>query len=205
MAIKAVIWDVGGVIIKEDVELVRDMLAKKFGFESSKFKEYAKKTLPESFKGKLHYLDFFRGFIQENNIKATPADMAKAWEEAREKASSWIEANKDLLVNLSEKYVMVSLTNSTKLNDSVKIREEVYELFKINIVSCEVEMRKPEKEIYELVLSKLAELKIKPSEAVFLDNKEENLVPAKELGIQTIFVKEETDIESELAKLGVKI
>ena len=92
MAIKAIILDVGGILIKEESHIARDILAKKFGFDSLKFREFAYKRLSESYRGTLSYLDFFKIMIKEVGINATPEEMAKAWAESRVQTSSWVRS-----------------------------------------------------------------------------------------------------------------
>lgn len=55
--------------------------------------------------------------------------------------------------------------------------------FKEKIVSGEVHMRKPEKEIFSYALDKL---KCAPESCVFVDNSVKNLLVAEEIGIRTI-------------------
>lgn len=55
--------------------------------------------------------------------------------------------------------------------------------FTEKIVSGEVGMRKPDKEIFLYTLKKLG---CKPAECIFVDNSVKNLLAAEELGIQTI-------------------
>ena len=55
--------------------------------------------------------------------------------------------------------------------------------FKGKIVSGEVHMRKPDKEIF---LHTLERLKAKPDECIFVDNSVKNLLAAEEIGIHTI-------------------
>lgn len=55
--------------------------------------------------------------------------------------------------------------------------------FKAKIVSGEVHMRKPDREIFLYALDRL---KCKPGECIFVDNSVKNLLVAKELGIPTI-------------------
>ena len=59
-------------------------------------------------------------------------------------------------------------------------------------------MRKPDIEFYELVLD---ENDLKPQETVFIDDSEQNLPPARELGINTILLGKNTDV-SDLFKNG---
>ena len=55
--------------------------------------------------------------------------------------------------------------------------------FKGKIVSGEVHMRKPDKEIFTLALERLG---CNPEQCIFVDNSVSNLLVAKELGMQTI-------------------
>ena len=205
MEIKAIILDIGEVLIQEEAHIARDILAKKYNFDSQKFKEYTKKNIVFSYKGKLHYLDYFKGLIQENNLNTTPEEMAKEWKEAREKTSYWISKTKELLEKLSKNYLTISFTNSTKLNDTVKIRQDSYKLFKINLISHQLGQCKPEKDFYQTLLKILKENNIKPEESIFIEDKEANLPPAKELGINTILFTKDIDLQQELAKFGVEI
>ncbi len=205
MAIKAIVFDVGDVIILEKAQLAREMVSKKFGLDSTKFWEYSKKRLSDSYTGKLKYIDFFNGLLKENNLNVSPEEIAAEWRKARVENSSWILKNKELVQKLNKNYLTVSLTNSTKLNDEIEIRKEAYKLFKMNIISHEVGLRKPDEEIYQFLLDKLELLGIESREIVFIDDHQSNLLPAKDLDINVILFDENTDLERELNKLGVVI
>jgi HAD superfamily hydrolase (TIGR01509 family) len=204
MAIKAIIFDIGEVLIQEEASLARDILAKKYKFDSLKFKEYTKKNIAFSRKGQLPYLKYFKGLIEENSLKATPKQMSEDWKKARAKTSYWIKDNKKILEKLNKKYLTISFTNSTKLNDTIKIRKDSYKLFKINLISHKLNTRKPEKEFYTILLKKLKQKDIKPEESIFIEDREENIIPAKELGINTILYSKETNLKKELSKFGVE-
>lgn len=60
---------------------------------------------------------------------------------------------------------------------------QINEYFKDKIVSGEVHMRKPNKEIFTYTLKKLG---CDPEQCVFVDNSVKNLLIAEEVGIQTI-------------------
>uniref|UniRef100_A0A1I7T7Z7 Acyl-CoA dehydrogenase family member 11 n=1 Tax=Caenorhabditis tropicalis TaxID=1561998 RepID=A0A1I7T7Z7_9PELO len=65
------------------------------------------------------------------------------------------------------------------------IPHEVESLFDDILESCRLSLRKPERQIYELALERN---KLQPSECVFLDDLGPNLKPAKAMGITTIKV-----------------
>lgn len=70
------------------------------------------------------------------------------------------------------------------------------------VISYEVGHIKPEKEIYEALIEKY---NIVPEEAVFLDDRLENLEAAEEFGIHTVQVGEFEKALEDLRALGVKI
>jgi len=57
------------------------------------------------------------------------------------------------------------------------------DIFELSIISGDVGIRKPDVEIYRFALEKL---KCNPKTCVFIDDRERNLIPAMELGIQAI-------------------
>jgi HAD superfamily hydrolase (TIGR01509 family) len=67
-------------------------------------------------------------------------------------------------------------------------------------MSFEVGSRKPEKKIFRVLLSKYH---LKPAECVFIDDRDFNLVPAKEIGLKTILFKNPKQLEKDLRKIGV--
>lgn len=66
------------------------------------------------------------------------------------------------------------------------------------VVSYEVHYTKPQKEIYEILLSKY---NLKPEESLFFDDREENVQTAVSLGISGCVVKSREHINEELEKL----
>jgi HAD superfamily hydrolase (TIGR01509 family) len=56
----------------------------------------------------------------------------------------------------------------------------VYQYFDGEIISCEVGLVKPEKEIYSLLLERFC---LDPAQTMFIDDRKENVVAAAELGI----------------------
>lgn len=76
----------------------------------------------------------------------------------------------------------------------------ILDIFDPCILSCEVGLQKPGKEIFKLALERA---NLKPEECVFIDNKEENLIDPKELGFYVILFENNKKTLEELNKLGV--
>ena len=81
---------------------------------------------------------------------------------------------------------LVLLSNaSTGFGEAVR-KAEWFEVFSFAVISAEERTMKPEREIYEIVLDALAHENggvRRPSDAVFFDDREENVAAARALGI----------------------
>lgn len=75
--------------------------------------------------------------------------------------------------------------------------QPVYQHFEGDVVSCEELTVKPEREIYERLLSRF---ELEPSDTLFIDDREANIVAAKECGIEG-FLFNHNDPESSCEKL----
>lgn len=77
-----------------------------------------------------------------------------------------------------------------------------YDIFDEAILSCEVCLLKPQKEIYQLALKRI---NVVAEESIFIDDKQLNLDTAKAMGFATILAKTSEQIISEVNKLtGIK-
>lgn len=97
-----------------------------------------------------------------------------------------------------------ALTNNWLSDDGQYARmAELRQEFDVFVESCKVGLRKPDPRIYELTCR---ELSVAPAEAVFLDDIGENLKAARRLGITTIKVTEPATALAELERvLGVEL
>ena len=74
-----------------------------------------------------------------------------------------------------------------------------WNLFDGQIISCRINMVKPEVQIYEYLLAKY---NLSASETIFIDDTEINLITANELGIRTIKYLNASQCKSELKEYG---
>jgi putative hydrolase of the HAD superfamily len=64
-------------------------------------------------------------------------------------------------------------------------------LFDDLFFSCEKGLKKPDLEFYELAIR---EMNVRPQECLFIDDKEENLLPAEKLGMKTVLAKKQEQV-----------
>ena len=88
---------------------------------------------------------------------------------------------------LRENYITVLLTNfPAHLNEFLETGWDVEVAFDHIIASCDVKLLKPDKRMYRLALDAIG---CKPKEAVFIDDREENVAAARKMGMEGILFK----------------
>jgi epoxide hydrolase-like predicted phosphatase len=75
------------------------------------------------------------------------------------------------------------LSNIFSMQAEVFRKEGWYDGFDPIVLSCESGYAKPDKELYQLAIDKLA---LKPDEIIFIDDQEKCTIPADEMGIHTV-------------------
>lgn len=111
--------------------------------------------------------------------------------------------SKDFVKNLKANgYKVYLLSNFGSNFASVKDTFHFYPYVDGGVISYEVNQIKPDLDIYESLIQKY---NINSSNAVFLDDREDNIQSAKVLGFHTILVGEFKEALKDLRNLGVKI
>ena len=96
---------------------------------------------------------------------------------------------------------LYALTNWSA--ETFPIALELYEFlhwFDGRLVSGEEGIRKPTREIYQLLIDRFG---IQPSEAIYVDDNLRNVIPARELGFHGIHFRSPEQFRKELIELGV--
>jgi len=185
--IKAVIFDYDGVV-KKSQKLSLDIadLYKISAEEYEKFIPQLKPIIEKFDKGLIGQEKFWREFSDAMG-KAMP-------EKCGEKAKKMY---KDKFVFFSEVIGLIEKLKSEGFRLSIlsnmfpyqaEVIKEIngYFLFDNLFFSCERGLKKPDSEFYELVIK---EMNVDPQECLFIDDKEENLLPAEKLGMKTVLAK----------------
>ena len=100
-------------------------------------------------------------------------------------------------------YKIYALSNFIKeAFNYVKNRYNFFSLFDGQVISCEEKVIKPEKAIYEILIRRY---NLIPKECVFLDDYPSFLEPAEQMGMNTILVHPNVDLQVEFEKLKIII
>jgi len=199
--IKNVIFDLGGVILNIDFaktnEAFHTLGLPNFSSHINQF--HITDLFLDYETGKIDDLDFVE---QVAALTETPMPKEKVIEAWNALLLDFPHERIELLKKIKPKFrtFLLSNTNSIHLKEfQQRLHREqgVYleDLFEKTYYSHVVQMRKPEAEIFELVLK---ENNLVPEETLFIDDTHTNLPEAEKLGIQTLHLKHGmsiTDIE----------
>ena len=112
-----------------------------------------------------------------------------------------IEVAKELAA--TRKYLMATLNNEILELNQFRLKNfGLREYFSVFFSSCFLGMRKPDEEIYRLVLQVTQRA---PDECVFIDDREINLECPTQMGINTILFREVEQLRRELREKGIGV
>ena len=198
--IKAIFFDYNGVIGVNILKCVYAETAKRFGLTKEDVRQTFHEIHSPAQRGETSVMEFWERFAAKFGID--PKELEKVWLDIFASKSIEDEEVLDLIKNLKANgYKIGMLTNLTNAFPSTS-RKNLACLFDDIVISCEVGMRKPEPEIYELALKRLG---IKADDAVFIDDRYEYVEGANAVGIKGILFENAVQLKRELEKLGVKI
>lgn len=181
--IKAVIFDVNGVLLLGEGKSFHQYVAKKINVDVESWFDAIEQDWSNLVEGKTTSIKFLSKMskifsIDREKIKKI---IEKAFKR-RFKRNRWLF--KQLFKLKKAGYKTAILSDQVPM--SYEVFRDCYMLdskVDISVWSQKVGIRKPNPKIYKLCLDKL---KIKPEEAVFIDNRKWNLTPAKKMKIKTI-------------------
>ena len=89
---------------------------------------------------------------------------------------------------------------SAEKYELIRPRYDFFNLFREIVISGQVKMVKPDREIFQYLLDKIS----RPAETcILIDDTSENIQAAKGLGFQTIHYRQPEQLRAELAKFGL--
>ncbi|MCK5149923.1 HAD family phosphatase [Candidatus Pacearchaeota archaeon] len=191
--IKAIIFDVGGVLVlrkkPQNKNLffgVYESIAKKLKISLDHYFDSIDTTYARSMEGLISYKQALS--ILSKNLKTNPKKLEKILIQVYK---NHFEQNKQLFKQAFKLkklgYKITILSDQWHFSKKALMSGKDYKKFGEVFVSCDVGMRKPDPKIYKLVLKRL---KLNPSQTLFIDNQEWNTKPAEKIGMRTILFKD---------------
>jgi epoxide hydrolase-like predicted phosphatase len=183
MPIKAVIWDLGGVILRTQDSTPRQELADRLGMPRSDLEElvFHSASGMRAQRGEISVEEHWENLqvILRLTDSEMPAVRQAFWDGDR--------LDLDLLADIRQlhtRYTIGLLSNA--FSDLRRVITEAWmfaDIFDHMVISAEVGVMKPDPRIYHLALERLGVL---PEQAVFIDDFQRNVEGAQTVGIDAI-------------------
>lgn len=183
MDIRAVIFDLGGVLLRTEKRTPRALLARRFGmsFEEIDTLVFNSHSSKRATIGDINAREHWLAVCKHLGVDHLEVDQIRHDFFAGDQLDNRLI---DYIRGLKKKYKIGLLSNAwddlrVYLTDIWKISE----IFDSLIISAEVSMAKPDPRIYYLAVESLA---VVPGEAVFIDDFLENVLAARKIGLHAI-------------------
>lgn len=205
--VQNIIFDLGGVIIDLDINRTISEFNK---ISRVKFEDiYTQSQQAELFdlldKGKISDEDFFKEIRKIAGITASDKQLHYAWNAMLGKVP---EKRLEMLVQVKYNYNSFLLSNTNTIHIA-QFEKELYnqhgvknfeDYFDKVYYSCNLGMRKPDKEIFEYILKDNA---LDPAETVFIDDSIQHVKGAGQCGIKSYLLPKNTEIGDFLKELNL--
>ena len=198
-SIKALLFDLGGVVLEVDFENVFRSWASLSALDEIQIK--SKFKMNEHYKqherGHITASEFFEHLRTELQLTATDHEMTSAWNDI---FGSEISATLDAIDAVSNNIPTYAFTNTNRTHQLYWEQHfpRIVSTFEKLFISSEIGLRKPEAKAFEFILD---DISVKPHELLFFDDSVENIEGAKRLGIQTVLVTSSDSVVSALREI----
>ncbi len=185
--VRALIWDAGGVLVRNMAPAVRGGLVERYGMSSMDLENlfFNNEMSRKASVGLAHEADAWE--VVRQTLKLSPEEMPQFIE------TFWScdHLDEDLYaftMALKPRYKVGLLSNAMpEVRASLARRfPNFFNMFDITVFSAEVGLIKPDERIYQMILEQMG---IEAPEAVFVDDFIENVEAARSLGLHAIHFK----------------
>lgn len=189
--IKALLFDYDGVIsVGIPDGTIAGQLAAQLAIPAQTAQEWVRQIWAPMLKGELSKAEVWDIFEQKYGRTIGPDQRGVwfTWDQLKP-VPVMLECIKDLK---TQGYPLGIVTNASGEVAELIRSHHGYDGFDFTVISSQVGMKKPDAGIFELALAKLPGLA--PSEVLYLDDREHNTDAAAELGMQTLYVTDQSHL-----------
>ncbi len=198
--IKGVVFDLGGVLLDNPASKMKSFI--------SAVLDVSEEVLVTQISPLM--ADFQKGRISESEVlsqvssdyEGKRSGYCSIWRKAIESAYSPKKEMFSLLSELKQKGLKLGILSNTEMPVIEVLKKKDYSIFDVLVFSCLEGVRKPEKEIYWLLVNRLG---LKAEEIIFIDDREENIISASQIGLKSILFNSPQQVKAEISQYsGIK-
>jgi putative hydrolase of the HAD superfamily len=194
--INAVIFDWGGVLIEDPAPALFKYCANVFGVSKEQYVITFDICINDFQTGTVTEQQFWMNMTKR--LKAPMPKTDSLWTEAFLAAYRPRPEMFSLASRLRKAGCKTAILSNTEKPVVEIINKQKYDAFDVTVLSCLEGTAKPERKIYDLTLDRLG---IPAKQALFIDDKQENIDGAKKAGLQTILFENTCDFKKDIARL----
>lgn len=196
---KIIIFDMGGVIQviapNYSIEHANKELFEKTGVVLFPNKIKVSPKYVEFQQGKISPKEYFQNLINVSKAKVSVEELLNVYKQIYLKLAYFDPKMTKLIKDLRKKYTVACLSDTTEFHRQINEEKGFFKLFDFYFTSSGLGVTKDEVRAFEIVIEKL---KIKPSDCIFIDDKEGHVERAKSIGIDAIQFKNYEQLVAEL-------
>ena len=197
--IRAVIFDIGGILEPPFDDVLLPELARMLGTPEPRLRQYRAADAVALSDGRMTLRDFYARIVSESGRLVDPSAAVARHLAVYEAATARLDERVLALIQeLRRRHVVACLTNTEIEVGRFNRERGLFAPFDRAFLSTELGLHKPSRAIFERAL---AELGCAPPEAVFTDDRLENVVAARAVSMHAIHYGEFEDFSRELARL----
>lgn len=196
--IKEIVFDFGGVLYNYNHNQLMKKIGNKLGVSEDLMGKIWKRSIIKYEKGEISeeqfwklILDKLKKNIDQKILHNLVIDHFQP-----------IKGTLEILKKLKLKYSIGLISNQTTWINNLNVKYNFKKLFKLIIISKDIALRKPQKEIFELYISKSG---LKPEEIIYIDDSIEYEKAVKKVGMKFLHYQNSEQLENDLNKFGVSI
>ncbi|MCG3142490.1 MAG: D-ribitol-5-phosphate phosphatase [Anaerolineae bacterium] len=195
MSFRAIFFDLGMVLVTFDWSVAIARFGK-LGIPAARVQTFLDDPLHEAFeRSALSEQEFLARGLAMTGFDGAPAEFKKYWNEI----FTPLAANIELARQLAARFPLYVISNTNPWHMEYLEAEYAWlQIFRERFYSPALGLRKPDARIFEIAL---ARAQVAPQDALFLDDRLENIHGAQAVGMQTLHVPTPQRVTIELEKL----
>lgn len=206
--IKAMIFDVGGVLAIDAPRYFLSEVSVKEGVEIEELVGIWKKHFPILVRGQMTENEFWLAFIKDLNLEIPEEEQLSRFKSMirlfilldKEFLSYLRELKSEIAKERPKEPVKFAILSNNVKEWSAELEEQgdLQGVFDVIMYSCEEKIVKPDPELYSRLLKRLGAA---PDEVIFIDNKAKNVQGAKAIGMYGLVFTTPDEFKAQMADL----
>lgn len=196
-SIKAIVFDVGGVLSKDVIDTKLKDLAASYNLDTDALLSAKSRYRDLADLGEISDREFWIRILDHFGVQAVEEDT---------EIDSYIvplEGTLEIARSLAGKYRIAILSNDSKEMGALRRKKFGFDsIFNPIVISGYLGVKKPDAQIYNILLEKLG---VEARECLIIDNNQRNLDGALSAGIRAILFKNAEQLKRDLTEFGIDV